>query len=428
MSNINPNNIDGSYPIAGQDNDSQGFRDNFTNIVNNFNFAKSEIDDLQNKVVLKSALTGTTLNNNMAGSIIGNVELRSSSQSIYNYSSASGTVALNYNLANFFYITTAGSISFSISNVPISKFATITVWVNVTSVGHTVTFPSAVNIGMTSVAGQITGSRVITFEATGTYGFQLTSYDGTNFAIQDLTRNRITANTLTISGDLTVGGSFTPTSLILVNINTTGLVLGANLAANSGWSGNSLDVNGGGRIGGNVYLGSNLNATVGNTVTILANVDSSGTSVGALVVQGGTGIAGNLNVGGNVTVTSNLRAASNLVTSGGRVNSGYILANVVNNQNIFANTAYNLWIANASPHPTTIANLRFTLPASAEDGREITLRVQGVPTTTFFVSNGSETSTTANTVYWIANNFASTGNVTAKFMYSTATSRWFRTA
>ena len=31
-SNINPNNIDGTYPVAGQDNDSQGFRTNFTNI------------------------------------------------------------------------------------------------------------------------------------------------------------------------------------------------------------------------------------------------------------------------------------------------------------------------------------------------------------------------------------------------------------
>ena len=31
-SSINPNNIDTTYPVAGQDNDSQGFRDNFTNI------------------------------------------------------------------------------------------------------------------------------------------------------------------------------------------------------------------------------------------------------------------------------------------------------------------------------------------------------------------------------------------------------------
>ena len=45
-SNINSNNIDGTYPIAGQDNDSQGFRTNFTNIKNNLAYAKSEIDDL----------------------------------------------------------------------------------------------------------------------------------------------------------------------------------------------------------------------------------------------------------------------------------------------------------------------------------------------------------------------------------------------
>ena len=47
-SNINPNNINGNYPVAGQDNDSQGFRDNFTNISNNFSFAQTEITALQN--------------------------------------------------------------------------------------------------------------------------------------------------------------------------------------------------------------------------------------------------------------------------------------------------------------------------------------------------------------------------------------------
>ena len=56
-SSINPNNISVTFPIAGQDNDSQGFRDNFNNIKTNITYAKSEIEDLQNKVVLKSALT-----------------------------------------------------------------------------------------------------------------------------------------------------------------------------------------------------------------------------------------------------------------------------------------------------------------------------------------------------------------------------------
>ena len=46
-SNINPYNIDHTYPIAGQDNDSQGFRDNFTNTKNNFIQAKTEIENLQ---------------------------------------------------------------------------------------------------------------------------------------------------------------------------------------------------------------------------------------------------------------------------------------------------------------------------------------------------------------------------------------------
>ena len=39
-SNIVPGNIDGTYPKAGQDNSSQGFRDNFTETKNNFTYKK----------------------------------------------------------------------------------------------------------------------------------------------------------------------------------------------------------------------------------------------------------------------------------------------------------------------------------------------------------------------------------------------------
>jgi hypothetical protein len=52
---INPSSIDGTYPIAGQDNDSQGFRDNFTNIKNNFTIAQTEISALQTAVTNLSA-------------------------------------------------------------------------------------------------------------------------------------------------------------------------------------------------------------------------------------------------------------------------------------------------------------------------------------------------------------------------------------
>ena len=47
-SQINTSQIDETYPKAGQDNNSQGFRDNFTYIKDSLVVAASEITDLQN--------------------------------------------------------------------------------------------------------------------------------------------------------------------------------------------------------------------------------------------------------------------------------------------------------------------------------------------------------------------------------------------
>jgi len=56
-SQINPTNIDITYPIAGQDNDTQGFRNNFTNIKNNLSAAKDEISTLQAALAAFSSFT-----------------------------------------------------------------------------------------------------------------------------------------------------------------------------------------------------------------------------------------------------------------------------------------------------------------------------------------------------------------------------------
>jgi len=50
-SEIDTIGLNQNYPVAGEDNDSQGFRDNFTNIKTNLDTAKSEITDLQNNVI-----------------------------------------------------------------------------------------------------------------------------------------------------------------------------------------------------------------------------------------------------------------------------------------------------------------------------------------------------------------------------------------
>ena len=46
-SQISYTGIDGDFPVAGQDNDSQGFRDNFTTIKTGLQTAQSEISTLQ---------------------------------------------------------------------------------------------------------------------------------------------------------------------------------------------------------------------------------------------------------------------------------------------------------------------------------------------------------------------------------------------
>ena len=76
MSNINTNGINSSYPVPGVNNSTQGFRDNFSSIKTNLNTAYEELSDLQDKVIVKSALNSTALNNDMANTLISNASVR----------------------------------------------------------------------------------------------------------------------------------------------------------------------------------------------------------------------------------------------------------------------------------------------------------------------------------------------------------------
>lgn len=191
-SNINANNIDGNYPVAGQDNDSQGFRDNFTNVKTNFTNAKSEIEDLQSKVVLKSALSGTSLDNSGGGALLKDFELRDMSETRVAKGTTSGTVTLNYTEGGYQTVTSSGNISLAFSNFPASgKLGRVRLEIVVASVSHTLTLPAAVTIGANSLQGIVPSTKVITFDATGTYIFEFTTDDsGTTIAVNDLTRGR----------------------------------------------------------------------------------------------------------------------------------------------------------------------------------------------------------------------------------------------
>lgn len=76
-SQIISSSIDADYPIAGQDNDSQGFRDNFSAIKTALSTAKSEIDTLQSNTVLKANLSDNTpATNDLGESVIINGSYR----------------------------------------------------------------------------------------------------------------------------------------------------------------------------------------------------------------------------------------------------------------------------------------------------------------------------------------------------------------
>ncbi len=191
-SNINPNNIDGTYPVAGQDNNSQGFRDNFTNIKTNFQYAEDEINDLQNKVILKSALTGTTLDNDMLGSILSNAQLQDMSYTRVALGTLSGSVGINYAAGSFQTVTTGASISLAFTNFPAAgATGVVSVEVTVTNTAYTLTLPAAVSVNTLGIQGLNTSTNVITFAAIGVYTFEFSTSNGGSTITVNETNKRI---------------------------------------------------------------------------------------------------------------------------------------------------------------------------------------------------------------------------------------------
>lgn len=452
-SQINPNNIDGTYPVAGQDNDSQGFRDNFTNIRNNFTFTKAELEDLQNKVVLKSALLNTTLSNDFAGNAMVSPALTSWRETYNNIGSVSGSVTINFVNGNFQRITMSGSttLSFSFPANTNNQYVSIKLWVNNTNSAWTLTLPAAVTLnGPLSVGGAAGSPPVITFTATeisnnNNYFFEFFTVDGgTTIGIIDHTRNRDIALTA-----LNVNGTFTANGNVLLGSGTaSNVVVTATTTSTSSTTG-ALVVNGGLGVAGNVNIATALRVTAnsfvdgnlwvnsGNirstsTIANIFNVDATTISIGNAasdifmgISSGNVVAAGNILVGGNAYIVGNTGTVGNTITAGGRINNNYFLANVVTGQNLRANLDYNRFIANASP-TGTVANLFISLPDSVENGRELEF-VTTTPITSCFISNMTPGVTS---VYGLANNWATsaslTNSVMVRLMYNTTVGRWFK--
>lgn len=119
MSTINTNGLNTNYPVVGVNNSTQGFRDNFTNIKTNLDAAGTEISDIQNKAIVKSALNGTVLDNNMANTLITNACVQGFRSKTYNLGeNLSGNIVINVTKADIQYGTLQGNVSLSFGGWP----------------------------------------------------------------------------------------------------------------------------------------------------------------------------------------------------------------------------------------------------------------------------------------------------------------------
>jgi hypothetical protein len=120
-SNINPNNINGNFPVAGQDNDSQGFRDNFTNILNNFSFAATEINALQSATT--SVQTVVQSNGNIEayyGNIAQGLTVNKTTHLI-------GAATLDSNLYVTGSTNLAGNLNVTTANITVASMGNVTI-------------------------------------------------------------------------------------------------------------------------------------------------------------------------------------------------------------------------------------------------------------------------------------------------------------
>ena len=314
-SSINPQNIDANYPVAGVPNNTQGFRDNFTNIQTNFTYAKNEITDLENKAILKSALTGTTLDNNMADQLIYSALIRDFSGSIVQNTVTSGSVTLDYSSGHYQTVSTSGSVSLGFTNFPTAgTVGMMRVQINITNTAYTVTLPAAVTLGITGIQG--ISSNVITFGATGYYEFGfVTSDGGTTITVFDLNRPL---------------SYYTNTVNVAATTSSTSTVTGAVIVA------------GGMGIAGNLYVGGDIFGNVTVTDISLGNVTASGfVSATGNVTGGNIRTAGLISATGNVTggnIIGIVAAGSNTITTSGNISGGNLIGIVAAGSNTITTT------------------------------------------------------------------------------------------
>ena len=386
MSTINTNGINVNYPVPGENNSSQGFRDNFTNIKNNINTAGEEITELQSKAVLKAGLTGITIDNNMANTLISNAAVRSFRSTTYNLGNAiSGTVVIDATLGDVQIGTITGNTTVQLAGwAPSGTRSAISLDFTIANTEAYVIFPGTVNSSGDLIENNtlVGGNLAI---ATAPYSVTNLKYElsttncGNTITINPLNRPYQTSQIETRqaitptgyqgdrNGDIAVAPAIEPITVtattVTTNVFTTDSTLGFYIGMPIQFTAQGGDVIFGGPVAGTTYYVSTITTDTSFIVTTDAALTTPLTLSTATGTMQGSPIAYTYICVGtfdsNVT-TGNLSAvASNVITVGATsiantawTNQPVIFSGAnVTNANLVANTPY---YVKTAPSTTTM--------------------------------------------------------------------------
>jgi len=175
-SSIDSSRIDATFPRAGQNNDSQGFRDNFANIKAAISTTNNEITELQEKAVLKSPLTGSTgVDNNMNWQDITRLQLKAFSETYVDVGVVSDYYEVNYVDGTLQRLKLTQDLLLDFSNFPpVGQFGRLKIWFAVDNKNYRVILPESVIYGTNNL--QIVNQRII-FPEVGDFLLEIGSVD-----------------------------------------------------------------------------------------------------------------------------------------------------------------------------------------------------------------------------------------------------------
>ena len=294
-SSINITNIDVTFPIAGQDNDSQGFRDNFFNTNQNFVEAKAEIEDLQDNVVLKAPLTGGSVDNDFGGGLLLNAVIENFRGTVFGVTGTSGPIIID--VANGPYqkisATTGAITELSFTGWPTAgehSVVQVEIFISDETL-HKVTLANTVTVGLDSL--QNATLQVITFLSTGKHILEFASTDnGTTVSVNQLTIDLAAVSTgmndlfddktPTLGGPLDVGGEIITSAAagnIVITPDGNGILVldGINWPISDGTNGQVLKTNGSAQLvwgddtAGIASVSADLAPVLGGDLTVAGN-------------------------------------------------------------------------------------------------------------------------------------------------------------